>query len=164
MPASHARQFFSCSAKTMSTAIAIFALLVAAVGLFLFLQGVLFLRRSFKLKTDGLEAEAEIVRVDTRKSTKRQNEDIIETEFFTEIVRFVTWDGKTVTTMLPEKNEFELPGRVGDKVKIRYNPSRPREAERVRGTQLFPVGLGLTVFGLLAIAGSYFILRANGYS
>ena len=61
---------------------------------------------------------------------------------------------------LPEKNESEHRGQIGERIEIRYNPDRPTLATPVVGSTMGIIGPILIVAGL-ALSGfaGWFILQ-----
>ena len=84
-----------------------------------------------KIRKNGIEAEAEVVRIDVT-VTKTQNTDgTVETD--TEkayIIRYKTQDGEEIETRLD--NPGFIGPREGDIIKIKYLPEKPRKVIRVK--------------------------------
>lgn len=117
-------------------------------GVTLFATGVKHTFNAMTLRTKGLKATATIERVDVRETMMRHDDPPITVYYYTEVVKYTTWDGQAMTVKLPEKNESERRGNVGDVIEIRYNPDRPTLVTPVVGSTMGIIGPILILVGL----------------
>lgn len=146
----------------MFKASTLFFLLFGIVGLVFFGKGLLLAASASRLSADGLQAEAEVLRVDERKRLMHKDRTEYWQYFYTEVVTFTAWDGQKVEARLPEKNEDEKRAAPGDKIQIRYNPENVMEIAPVNGNTLWAQAIGLIVLGLAAVAGAVFMSWKKG--
>lgn len=146
----------------MFKASALFFLLFGLVGLLFLGKGLLLASSASRLSSQGLETEAEVVRVDVRKRLAHKDQTDYWQHFYTEVVTFTTWDGQKAEVRLPEKNEKEARTKPGDKLMIRYNPDKLTEATPVKGNTLWMQAIGLIVLGLATVAGAVFMAWRKG--
>lgn len=131
-----------------------FVSLLVVFSLVFTFQGLRLTKRAMVLRSRGLEADAEVIRVDVRESTERHDDMPVVRRYYTETVRFTAWDGGVREAALPVRNETEGHAAVGDSIRIRYDPDRPETAAPVTGSTLGIVGplLILAGIGMAALA------------
>lgn len=84
-----------------------------------------------KIKKNGIEAEAEVVRIDVRVTEKQNADGSIETDTDkTYIVRYKTQTGDEVEARL--NNPGLIGPNEGDIIKIKYLPEKPNRVVRVK--------------------------------
>lgn len=134
-----------------------FVSLLVLLSLVFSFQGVRLTKRALTLRARGLEADAEVVRVDVRESRERHDDMPVVRHYYTETVRFTAWDGGVREAALPVRNETEGHDAVGDSIRIRYDPDRPETAAPVKGSTLGIVGPLLILAGIGTAALSVFM-------
>ena len=146
----------------MFKASTLFFLLFGLVGLLFLGKGILLASSASRLSAQGLETEAEVIRVDVRKRLAHKDQTEYWQYFYTEVVTFTAWDGQKAEVRLPEKNESEVRAAPGDKLMIRYNPDNMTEAAPVKGNTLWMQAVGLVILGLGVVAGAVFMAWRKG--
>lgn len=146
----------------MLKASTLFFLLFGLVGLVFFGKGILLAASASRLSSEGLTAQAEVLKVDERKRLSHRDQTEYWQYFYTEVVSFTAWDGQKVEARLPEKNENEIRAKPGDKLKVRYNPDRVTEVVPIEGNTLPMQAVGLMVLGLFAVAAAVFMAWRKG--
>lgn len=132
----------------------IFFSLFAFAGCIFLLQGLRLFMRSRRLAAKGLRAEAEVIRIDVRESHGRRDDMPVIENYYTEVVRYVTWEGQMVEARLPEKNEEEKRAKPGDVISIVANPDDPAEIAPASGGTTGLTAVILIVAGAAMTAGA----------
>lgn len=129
-----------------------------AVGITLLGGGIKLTLHALTLRTKGLKTQAVIDRIDVREVTERHDDTTYIAHYYTEVVRFTTWDGQPANAKLPTKNEKEPRGSVGDTIDITYNPDAPSLAAPVHGSSRGIIGPILIAAGAaLSLFAAYFL-------
>lgn len=129
-------------------------------GIALFVTGIKHTFNAMTLRTKGQKATATIERVDVRETMMHRDDQPVTVCYYTEVVKYTTWDGQVMVIKLPEKNESEHRGQIGETIEIRYNPDRPTLATPVVGSTMGVIGPILIVAGLaLSSFAGWFILQ-----
>lgn len=146
----------------MFKASTLFFLLFGLVGLFFLGKGILLAASASRLASEGLTAQADVLKVDVRQRLAHRDQTEYWQYFYTEVVSFTAWDGQQVEARLPEKNENETRAKPGDRIKVRYNPDRVTEVAPVVGNTLPMQAMGLILLGLGTVALAVFMAWRKG--
>lgn len=127
-------------------------ILVLLLGVGLFVLGLFSLKKSLKLTKNGISTMSKVVKVEQRSGT---DEEGYKTNSYVPILEYTTEDNHKFT-MTGESSKNNRTYKVGDSIKISYDPTNPQTASVHSFSSLWLTPGLILLVGALLMIGAFF--------